>query len=86
MGVLGRLGQFAVKIAESVVGTIVGMVNGVIDLINKAIGLANKVPGINITRSDESSSRCHRSAERLQHPDAARATYKTEPPQASPEA
>ena len=48
MGVLGRLGQFAVKIAESVVGTIVGMVNGVIDLINKAIGLANKVPGINI--------------------------------------
>ena len=48
MGVLGRLGQFAVKIAESVVGTIVGMVNGVIDLINKAIGLANKVPGISI--------------------------------------
>ena len=48
MGVLGKLGQFAVKIGESVVGTIVGMVNGVIDLINKAISLANKVPGINI--------------------------------------
>jgi uncharacterized membrane protein YgcG len=48
MGVLGKLGSFVVGIAESVVKTIVGMVNGVIDLINKAINLANKVPGVNI--------------------------------------
>jgi hypothetical protein len=86
MGVLGRLGQFAVKIAESVVGTIVGMVNGVIDLINKAIGLANKVPGISINPLGRVEFSMPSFGGAPAAPGRGSATYKTEPPQASPEA
>jgi uncharacterized membrane protein YgcG len=48
MGVLGKLGQFVVKVASFVVDTFAGMVNGVIDAVNLAIKALNLLPGVNI--------------------------------------
>jgi hypothetical protein len=55
MGVLGTLGSFVIKIAETVLGAFGAMVNGVIKAINFVIGIANKVPGININPLGEVS-------------------------------
>jgi hypothetical protein len=55
MGVLGRLGQFVVGIATTVLEAFEAMVNGVIKAINFVIGIANKVPGININPLGEVS-------------------------------
>lgn len=55
MGGFATLGSFLVKVAQSVLGTVEGMVNGVIRIINGAIGLINRLPGINISPIGEVS-------------------------------
>jgi len=55
MGAFAKLGSFLIKVAESVLGTMEGMVNGVIKIINGAINLMNKLPGVNIDSIGEVS-------------------------------